>query len=148
MTAEDERLDADPAAGRRYGAAVIALPNDEEEIPAEPERRLALARKIIDTATGMYGIPLEDIVIDPLAMPVGADTSLVAARWRRSALIRDEFGREHDARRVERVVRHAGPGRDRLRVPAHGHQGRPDQRDHGRPVRRSWSARSRPRTCC
>jgi 5-methyltetrahydrofolate--homocysteine methyltransferase len=71
---------------------VIALPNDEEEIPAEPERRVALARKIIETATGEYGIPLEDIVIDPLAMPVGADTSLVAATLETIRLLTAEFG--------------------------------------------------------
>jgi len=76
----------------RHGAAVIALPNDEEEIPAEPERRVALARKIIETATGEYGIPLDDIVIDPLAMPVGADTSLVAATLETIRLLTAEFG--------------------------------------------------------
>ena len=77
VTAEDERLDAILPLVKRHGAAVIALPNDEEEIPEDPRRRLELARKIVDVATGKYGIPIEDIVIDPLAMPVGADTSLV-----------------------------------------------------------------------
>src|SRR4029077_19219966 len=60
----------------RHGAAVIALPNDEEEIPEDPRRRVELARKVIDVATGKYGMAIEDIVIDPLAMPVGADTTL------------------------------------------------------------------------
>src|SRR5580658_10437823 len=72
VTAEDERLDAILPLVREHGAAVIALPNDEEEIPEDPRRRLELVRKIVDVATGKYGIPLEDIVIDPLAMPVGA----------------------------------------------------------------------------
>jgi 5-methyltetrahydrofolate--homocysteine methyltransferase len=76
VTAEDERLAAILPLVARYGAAVIALPNDEEEIPEEPERRVELARKIIDVATGRYGIAIEDIVIDPLAMPVGANTTL------------------------------------------------------------------------
>ena len=40
--------------------AVIALPNDEDEIPQDPRRRLELVRKIVDVATGTYGIPLED----------------------------------------------------------------------------------------
>jgi len=53
---------------------------------------VALARKIIETATGEYGIPLEDIVIDPLAMPVGADTSLVAATLETIRLLTAEFG--------------------------------------------------------
>jgi 5-methyltetrahydrofolate--homocysteine methyltransferase len=92
VTAEDDRMAEILPLVARYGAAVIALPNDEEEIPAEPERRVALARKIIDTATGHYGIPLEDIVIDPLAMPVGADTSLVAATLETIRLLTAEFG--------------------------------------------------------
>jgi 5-methyltetrahydrofolate--homocysteine methyltransferase len=92
ITAEDERMDEILPLVKKYGAAVIALPNDEEEIPAEPERRVELARKIIETATGKYGIPVEDIVIDPLAMPVGADTSLVATTLQTIALLRAEFG--------------------------------------------------------
>ena len=92
LTAEDERMDAILPLVKRHGAAVIALPNDEEEIPAEPERRVELARKIIDVATGKYGIPIEDIVIAPLAMPVGADTSLVLTTLETIALLHEEFG--------------------------------------------------------
>jgi len=92
VTAEDERLDAILPLVKRHGAAVIALPNDEEEIPEEPRKRLELARKIIDVATGKYGIPIEDIVIDPLAMPIGADTTLVLRTLETIALLRDELG--------------------------------------------------------
>jgi 5-methyltetrahydrofolate--homocysteine methyltransferase len=92
VTAEDERLDAILPLVKRHGAAVIALPNDEEEIPEEPARRLELASKIVDVATGKYGIPIEDIVFDPLAMPVGADTSLVLTTLETISLLRDEFG--------------------------------------------------------
>jgi len=92
VTAEDERLAAILPLVARHGAAVIGLPNDEEEIPAEPGRRVELARKIIDVATSRYGIAIEDIVIDPLAMPVGADTSLVGTTLETIALLRDEFG--------------------------------------------------------
>ena len=92
VTAEDERLDAILPLVKRHGAAVIGLPNDEEEIPEDPARRVELARKIIDVAAGTYGIPLEDIVIDPLAMPVGADTSLVARTLETIALLHEEFG--------------------------------------------------------
>ena len=92
ITAEDERMDAILPLVKRHGAAVIALPNDEEEIPAEPARRVELARKIIDVATGKYSIPIEDIVIDPLAMPIGADTSLVLTTLETIALLHDEFG--------------------------------------------------------
>ena len=47
MTAEDERLEAILPLVKKYGAAVIGLPNDEEEIPEEPARRLELTRKLI-----------------------------------------------------------------------------------------------------
>ena len=92
VTAEDERLDAILPLVRRHGAAVIALPNDEEEIPEDPRRRLELVRKIVDVATGKHGIAIEDIVIDPLAMPVGADTTLVLRTLETIALVREEFG--------------------------------------------------------
>jgi 5-methyltetrahydrofolate--homocysteine methyltransferase len=92
VTAEDERMEAILPLVKQYGAAVIALPNDEEEIPDEPARRAELARKIIDTATGRFGIPIEDIVIDPLAMPVGADTSVVVKTMETIELLREEFG--------------------------------------------------------
>ena len=92
VTAEDERLEAILPLVARYGAAVIALPNDEEEIPEEPRRRVELARKVIDVATGRYGIAIEDIVIDPLAMPVGADTTLGLRTMETIAALREEFG--------------------------------------------------------
>jgi 5-methyltetrahydrofolate--homocysteine methyltransferase len=92
VTAEDERMDAILPIVKKYGAAVIGLPNDEEEIPEDPARRLELVRKLIGTATGKYQIPLEDIVIDPLAMPVGADTLHPGRTIETIALIKAEFG--------------------------------------------------------
>lgn len=92
VTAEDDRLAAILPLVKRHGAAVVALPNDEKEIPEDPRRRLDLARKIIDVATGRFGISIEDIVIDPLAMPVGADTSAVARTLDTLELLRAEFG--------------------------------------------------------
>ena len=92
ITGERERMDAILPIVKRYGAAVIALPNEEDEIPDEPERRLEITKKILDVAVGEYEIPIEDIVIDPLAMPIGADTSLVKTTLRTIELIHDEFG--------------------------------------------------------
>jgi 5-methyltetrahydrofolate--homocysteine methyltransferase len=92
VTAEDERLDAILPLVKKYGAAVIGLPNDEEEIPEEPERRLELTRKLIHVATGKYKLAIEDIVIDPLAMPVGADTLHPTRTLETIALIKQEFG--------------------------------------------------------
>jgi 5-methyltetrahydrofolate--homocysteine methyltransferase len=92
VTAEDERLDLILPIVKRHGAAVIALPNDEKEIPEDPARRLELVRKIVHVATEKYGIAIEDIVIDPLAMPIGADTSLVVKTLETISLIKEEFG--------------------------------------------------------
>ena len=92
VTAEDERLEAILPLVKRHGAAVIALPNDEFEITEQPERRLELARKIVEVATTNYGIAKEDIVLDPLAMPIGADTSLVVRTLDTISLIATELG--------------------------------------------------------
>jgi 5-methyltetrahydrofolate--homocysteine methyltransferase len=92
VTAEDERLDAILPLVKKYNAAVIGLPNDEEEIPEEPARRLELTRKLIHIATEKYGIEISDIVIDPLAMPVGADTLHPTRTLETIALIKEEFG--------------------------------------------------------
>ena len=92
VTAEDDRLEAILPLVRKYGAAVIGLPNDEEEIPEEPARRVELARKLIHVATEKYKIPIEDIVIDPLAMPVGADTLHPSRTLETIAMLRAEFG--------------------------------------------------------
>jgi 5-methyltetrahydrofolate--homocysteine methyltransferase len=92
VTGEQERLAAILPLVKRYGAAVIALPNEEDEIPEDPRKRLAITRKIVDVATGTYGLAIEDIVIDPLAMPVGADSTLVRKTLDAIELIRDEFG--------------------------------------------------------
>ena len=92
ITAEDERMALILPLVKKYGAAVIALPNDEFEIPEDPMRRLELVRHIVDTATGKYGIPIEDIIIDPLAMPIGADSSLVNRTLETIALIKEHVG--------------------------------------------------------
>jgi len=92
VTAEDERLEAILPLVKKYGAAVIGLPNDEEEIPEEPARRVELVRKLIHVATEKYHIGVEDIVIDPLAMPVGADTLHPTRTLDTIAMIKAEFG--------------------------------------------------------
>jgi 5-methyltetrahydrofolate--homocysteine methyltransferase len=75
ITAEDDRMAAILPLVKKYDAAVIALPNDHDEIPMEADKRLDLVAKIVRVATEEYGIARADIVIDPLAMPIGADTS-------------------------------------------------------------------------
>jgi 5-methyltetrahydrofolate--homocysteine methyltransferase len=90
VTGEDERLEAILPIVARYGAAVIGLAN-AEDIPMEPERRLEVAKKIVSVA-GDYGIPPEDVLIDPLAMPVGAEPRAVTLFLETLHLLRDELG--------------------------------------------------------
>jgi 5-methyltetrahydrofolate--homocysteine methyltransferase len=92
VTAEDDRLAAILPLVKRHDAAVIALPNDHDEIPMEAEKRVQLTHKIVDVATREYGIAIEDIVIDPLAMPIGADSSVGQTAFETMRRIRDEVG--------------------------------------------------------
>ena len=71
VTGEEERLQAVLPLIKKYGAAVIAISNDETGISEDPDVRFAVARKIVERASD-YGIPASDVVVDPLVMPIGA----------------------------------------------------------------------------
>jgi 5-methyltetrahydrofolate--homocysteine methyltransferase len=92
ITAEDERMAQILPLVKKYDAAVIALPNDEDEIPMESQKRLWLVDKIVEVATKEYGIALADIVIDPLAMPIGADPSVVRSFVETVTGVRVKYG--------------------------------------------------------
>jgi 5-methyltetrahydrofolate--homocysteine methyltransferase len=72
VNGEESKLEAILPLIKEYGAAVIGLTMDDEGIPTTVQKRLDIARKIIERATKI-GIPLEDIVIDPLALSMGAE---------------------------------------------------------------------------
>ena len=91
VTAEDDRLSEILPLVARHDAAVIGLANDETGIPETPEKRLECARKIVSAAAD-YGIARDDVLIDPLAMTVGADPSAVRTTLTTISLIRDELG--------------------------------------------------------
>ena len=92
ITAEDDRMALILPLVKRHDAAIIALPNDAEEIPMEADRRLELVQHIVDVATGEYGIAAADIVIDPLAMPIGADTNNALTAFDTMQRIREVHG--------------------------------------------------------
>jgi 5-methyltetrahydrofolate--homocysteine methyltransferase len=71
VTGEEERLEKVLPLVKKYDAAVIAISNDETGISEDPDIRFAVARKIVERAAD-YGIRREDVVVDPLVMPVGA----------------------------------------------------------------------------
>lgn len=74
-----------------HGAAVIGLCMDDEGIPETAEARLAVASNIIEQATAR-GIPLEDVIIDPLALTMGADSNAGRVALEATARIVEEFG--------------------------------------------------------
>src|SRR5690606_1626222 len=71
VTGEEERLESVLPLVRKYNAAVVAISNDETGISEDPDVRFDVAKKIVERAAD-YGIPREDVVVDPLVMPVGA----------------------------------------------------------------------------
>ena len=76
---------------RDRGAAVIGLTIGEEGIPATAEERLAAAGKIIERAVKM-GIPVEDIIIDPLVMTVGHNSNAATVTLKTIELVKKEYG--------------------------------------------------------
>src|SRR6202451_4617903 len=71
VTGEEERLEKVLPLVKKYGAAVVAISNDETGISEDPDVRFAVAKKIVERAAD-HGIPRADIVVDPLVMPIGA----------------------------------------------------------------------------
>jgi 5-methyltetrahydrofolate--homocysteine methyltransferase len=71
VTGEEERLESVLPLVKKYGAAVVAISNDETGISEDPDVRFAVAKKIVHRAAD-HGIPASDVVVDPLVMPIGA----------------------------------------------------------------------------
>lgn len=91
INGEERSLNAILPLVKEYGAAVIGLCMDDDGIPETPEERLAVAGKIIERA-GQAGIPPEDVIIDPLALTMGADSSAGRVALETTALVVREFG--------------------------------------------------------
>ncbi|MBF8293352.1 MAG: hypothetical protein HW392_2179 [Steroidobacteraceae bacterium] len=70
VTGEEERLEAVLPLIRKYGAAVVAISNDETGISEDPDVRFAVAKRIVERAAD-HGIPACDVIVDPLVMPIG-----------------------------------------------------------------------------
>ena len=71
VTGEDEQMERVLPLVAKYGAAVVAISNDETGISEDPDVRFEVAKKIVNRAAD-HGIPHSDIVVDPLVMPIGA----------------------------------------------------------------------------
>jgi 5-methyltetrahydrofolate--homocysteine methyltransferase len=90
VTGEEERLEVVLPLVKKYGAAVIAISNDETGISEDPDVRFAVAKKIVERAMD-YGIPASDVVVDPLVMPIGAINQAGVQVMRLVRRLRDEL---------------------------------------------------------
>ncbi|NND83233.1 MAG: methyltetrahydrofolate cobalamin methyltransferase [Gammaproteobacteria bacterium] len=70
-TAEEEVMERVLPLVKKYDAAVVAISNDETGISEDPDVRFEIAKRIVERAQD-YGIKPEDVVVDPLVMPIGA----------------------------------------------------------------------------
>ncbi|GIU98260.1 MAG: hypothetical protein KatS3mg013_2063 [Actinomycetota bacterium] len=91
VTGEEERLEAVLPLVARYGAAVVAITNDETGISEDPDVRFEVARKIVERAAD-HGIPRSDVVVDPLVMPIGAMGSAGRQVFALVRRLREELG--------------------------------------------------------
>ena len=91
VTGEDEVMERVLPLVAKAGAAVVAISNDETGISEDPDVRFAVAKKIVERAAD-HGIGVEDIVVDPLVMPIGAMGTAGQQVFRLVRRLRDELG--------------------------------------------------------
>jgi 5-methyltetrahydrofolate--homocysteine methyltransferase len=91
VNGEEDSLAAVLPLVKEHGAAIIGLCMDDNGIPETPEQRLAVAGKIIERA-GKLGIPVEDIVIDPLVLTLGTNSDSAQITLETIRLLVEKFG--------------------------------------------------------
>jgi len=91
VNGEEKSLNALLPVAKEYGAAIIGLVMDDNGITHDPEKRLAIAEKIIERAL-RTGLKREDIIIDPMAMAVSADPVACLVTLKTTKLVHDRLG--------------------------------------------------------
>ncbi len=91
VTGEESHMEAILPLVAERGAVVIAITHDENGISYDAKERFAVAKKIVKRAE-RYGIPPEDILIDPLAMPAGAVPGSAKTLFEIVRMVNDELG--------------------------------------------------------
>lgn len=91
VTGEEERLETVLPLVAQHGAAIIGIANDDTGISDQAAGRFAVAKKIVERAE-RFRIPRHDILIDPLAMPVGAVRYAAVTLFEIIRRVRDELG--------------------------------------------------------
>ena len=76
---------------KEYGCPVVGLVQDDEGLPRNADRRIAIAHKIVEQAE-KTGIPRENLVIDCLAFAVGADPTAGKVTIETIRRIKEELG--------------------------------------------------------
>ncbi|MFM7694738.1 MAG: dihydropteroate synthase [Actinomycetota bacterium] len=92
VTCETDRLEAVLPLVKQHNAAIICLTNGDEGIPVPWEERFEFCKRLVDIVHGQWEIPLEDMVIDTLAMPVGAEPQSAYHFFKTISAIQEEFG--------------------------------------------------------
>jgi 5-methyltetrahydrofolate--homocysteine methyltransferase len=90
-TAEEKMMQTVFPLAKQYGASVIGVITDDKGVPATSADRLRVAEKLIKRA-GDFGVPVENIIIDPLALTVSADHNQARITLDAIELIRKELG--------------------------------------------------------
>jgi 5-methyltetrahydrofolate--homocysteine methyltransferase len=90
VTGEEERLERVLPLVKKYGAAVVAISNDDTGISEDPDVRYAVAKRIVERAAD-HGIPREDVIVDPLVMPIGAMATAGQQVFRLLRRLKDEL---------------------------------------------------------
>ena len=91
VTGEEDRMEAILPVIAEYDLPVIAITSDERGILFEAEERFGIAKKIVDRAA-KYGIKPEDVLIDPLAMPVGSVSTAGLDVFSITRMVQEELG--------------------------------------------------------
>jgi 5-methyltetrahydrofolate--homocysteine methyltransferase len=91
VTGEEERMERVLPLIRKYGAAVVAISNDDTGISEDPDIRFLVAKRIVERAAD-HGIPREDVIVDPLVMPIGAMATAGQQVFRLVRRLREELG--------------------------------------------------------
>ncbi len=91
VTGEEDRLEFVLPLVAKYNVPVVAISNDDTGISEDPDIRFAVAKKIVERASD-FGIPANDIVVDPLVMPIGAMATAGKQVFTLVRKLREELG--------------------------------------------------------
>ena len=91
VTGEEDRLEKILPLVKKYNVPVVAISNDDTGISEDPDIRFEVAKKIVRRAAD-FGIPPNDIVVDPLVMPIGAMATAGQQVFQLVRRLRSELG--------------------------------------------------------